>query len=58
MSWNVEHFKNADSRVDRVVDLLNDLSRDVFALYEVEGKEVFDDEVSDHGCLSMEVQKV
>jgi Endonuclease/Exonuclease/phosphatase family len=41
-SWNVEHFKNPDSRVDRVVDFLNGLSPDVFALYEVEGKEVFD----------------
>jgi hypothetical protein len=42
VSWNVEHFRNPDSRVDRVVDFLNDLSPDVFALYEVEGKEVFD----------------
>ena len=41
-SWNVEHFKNPDSRVDRVVDFLANLTPDVFALYEVEGKEVFD----------------
>jgi hypothetical protein len=42
-SWNVEHFRNPDSRVDRVVDFLVDLGPpDVFALYEVEGKEVFD----------------
>jgi hypothetical protein len=41
-SWNVEHFKNPDSRVDRVVGFLADLSPDVFGLYEVEGKEVFD----------------
>lgn len=42
VSWNVEHFRNPDSRVDRVVDFLNDHGPpDVFALYEVEGKEVF-----------------
>lgn len=42
-SWNVEHFRNPDSRLDRVVDFLVDLGPpDVFALYEVEGKEVFD----------------
>lgn len=42
-SWNVEYFRNPDSRVDRVVDFLVDLGPlDVFALYEVEGKEVFD----------------
>jgi hypothetical protein len=46
-SWNVEHFRNPDSRVDRVVDFLVDLGPpDVFALYEVEGKEVFDALVS------------
>ena len=43
VSWNVEHFRNPDSRVDRVVDFLNDSGPpDVFALYEVEGKEVFE----------------
>jgi len=42
-SWNVEHFSNPDSRVDRVIDFLVDLGPpDVFALYEVEGKEVYD----------------
>ncbi len=40
-SWNVEHFKNDLSRVTRVVDFVNDQRPDVFALYEVEGKEVF-----------------
>ena len=46
-SWNVEHFRNPDSRVDRVVDFLVNLGPpDVFALYEVEGKEVFDALVS------------
>jgi hypothetical protein len=46
-SWNVEHFRNPDSRVERVVDFLVDLGPpDVFALYEVEGKEVFDALVS------------
>ena len=40
-SWNVEHFKNALSRVSDVVALLATLNPDVFALYEVEGKDVF-----------------
>lgn len=42
VSWNVEHFKNQGSRVADVVALLSSLKPDVFALYEVEGKDVFD----------------
>ncbi|MGH3690500.1 MAG: endonuclease/exonuclease/phosphatase family protein [Microbacterium sp.] len=49
-SWNVEHFANPGSRVDRVVTFLSGLDSgrgpDVFALYEVEGKEVFDELVT------------
>lgn len=46
-SWNVEHFENVSSRVDRVVTFLTNLpSLDVFALYEVEGAEVFGELVS------------
>jgi hypothetical protein len=43
-SWNVEHFKSqgVSSRVEDVVELLAEQRPDVFALYEVEGKEVFD----------------
>lgn len=40
-SWNVEHFKNAPGRVSDVIALLASLNPDVFALYEVEGKDVF-----------------
>ena len=40
-SWNVEHFKNQGSRVDRVVQFLAAQHPDVFALYEVEGADVF-----------------
>jgi len=40
-SWNVEHFKNAPTRVADVIALLASLNPDVFALYEVEGKDVF-----------------
>lgn len=40
-SWNVEHFKNDLTRVARVVDFVNQQNPDVFALYEVEGSEVF-----------------
>jgi endonuclease/exonuclease/phosphatase family metal-dependent hydrolase len=42
VSWNVEHFKKDDARVARVISLLEKQDPDVFALYEVEGKEVFD----------------
>jgi len=40
-SWNVEHFKDEPERVARVVDFLKEQDPDVFALLEVEGKEVF-----------------
>lgn len=44
-SWNVEHFKGegADApRVERVIEFLAQQKPDLFALYEVEGKQVFD----------------
>jgi len=43
-SWNVEHFRSQGvlSRVEEVVRFLADQRPDVFALYEVEGREVFD----------------
>jgi endonuclease/exonuclease/phosphatase family metal-dependent hydrolase len=46
-SWNVKHFKYKKKskvdkkRIDRVVKFLNDQDPDVFALYEVTGKEIF-----------------
>jgi exonuclease III len=40
-SWNVEHFKGDPARVATVVAFLRQQDPDVFALYEVEGKEVF-----------------
>jgi endonuclease/exonuclease/phosphatase family metal-dependent hydrolase len=42
-SWNVEHFRSQGtrSRVEEVVAFLAGQNPDVFALYEVEGKEVF-----------------
>lgn len=43
-SWNVEHFKGDGSdalRVDRVVQFLADIDPDIFALFEVEGAQVF-----------------
>jgi hypothetical protein len=45
-SWNVKHFGGNPQRVKRVIDFLNAQSPDVFALYEVEGKEVFTELVS------------
>jgi hypothetical protein len=41
LSWNVEHFKNEGARVERIVGKLAEQNPDVFALYEVEGAEVF-----------------
>ncbi len=42
VSWNVEHFKGeVKKRVDDVTEQIKKLNPDVFALYEVEGKEVF-----------------
>lgn len=42
VSWNVEHFRDGDpARITRVFQLLNQQQPDVFALYEVEGSEVF-----------------
>ena len=43
VSWNVRHFKSGGttSRVDEVVAFVDEQKPDVFALYEVEGKDVF-----------------
>lgn len=41
-SWNVEHFRNDAGRVRRVVTFLGAQKPDVFALLEVEGKDVYD----------------
>lgn len=41
VSWNVEHFKGDPNRTKRVIDFLSTKKPDVFALLEVEGKEVF-----------------
>lgn len=40
-SWNVEHFKDDLSRVDRVVDFLKAQKADIVTLFEVEGKHVY-----------------
>ncbi|MDH4273053.1 MAG: endonuclease/exonuclease/phosphatase family protein [Candidatus Aminicenantes bacterium] len=40
-SWNVEHFKDDDTRVKRVIKFLQAQNPDVFGLLEVEGREVF-----------------
>ena len=45
LSWNVEHFKkvqgNHAQRLQRIVNTIKAEDPDVFALYEVEGKDVF-----------------
>lgn len=45
-SWNVEHFWGETERVKRVVDLIKSKDPDVFALFEVRGKQVFTDLMS------------
>jgi len=40
-SWNVKHFKSGKARVDLAVSFLKNQDPDVFALYEVFGKDVF-----------------
>ena len=45
-SWNVKHFKGDPTRVSRVVSFLKQQDPDVFALYEVTGKEVFSEMMS------------
>lgn len=41
-SWNVEHFKDDPTRIDRVIAFLAATKPDIFGLYEVEGARVFD----------------
>lgn len=40
-SWNIEHFRGKEKRTDRIIKFLEQQSPDIFALLEVEGKEVF-----------------
>ena len=40
-SWNVEHFKNNPDRIKLVIGFLEKQKPDVFALYEVESKDVY-----------------
>lgn len=45
-AWNVEHFKDDPERVKRVIGFMKAQRPDVFALFEVEGKTVFNELVS------------
>ena len=40
-SWNVKHFRYDSNRMRSVVSFLKEQNPDIFALYEVTGKEVF-----------------
>jgi hypothetical protein len=44
-SWNVKHFKSAQVNVDRAISFLKKQDADVFALYELYGKDVFSEVV-------------
>jgi endonuclease/exonuclease/phosphatase family metal-dependent hydrolase len=48
LSWNVEHFKDdpTPTRVKKVVDFMKLQNPDVFGIFEVEGKTIFDALVS------------
>ena len=46
LSWNVENFHSDPTRVPRVVNFIVDQNPDVFALYEVKGRQVFEDVVA------------
>ncbi len=56
-SWNVEHFSGKPERVDRVVKLLALKDPDIFAIYEVYGRTVFNslmDQMSSHNFFLTE----
>ncbi len=40
-SWNVEHFTNAPDRVRENIEFIQQSNPDVFAIFEVQGKQVF-----------------
>jgi hypothetical protein len=48
LSWNIEHFKDdpTPTRVNKVVDFVKLQNPDVFGIFEVEGKTIFDALVS------------
>ena len=61
-SWNVEHFKQDPTRVDRVIDFVAAQNPDMLALCEVESKEAAKDkwieDHSDHSLLFLGIQQV
>ena len=44
LSWNIEHFKDdpTTQRINRIVDRVKEQNPDVFGIFEVEGKTIFD----------------
>jgi hypothetical protein len=56
-SWNVENFHGEPSRVERIVALLAEKDPDIFAIYEVRGRAVFDqlmDKMTSHSFFLTE----
>lgn len=47
LSWNVEHFKLPDTDEQKVAEHIKSFNPDVFAVYEVEGKDVYSFMVKD-----------
>ena len=54
-SWNVKHFKSGQARVDRALSFLEKQKPDVFAIYEVFGKEVFSELVRQFSGYSFQI---
>jgi hypothetical protein len=42
LSWNIRHLRDSPGRIDAVVKYIQKWDPDVFGLYEIEGKQVFD----------------
>ena len=62
LCWNVEHFSGTKggarkNRIKRVAELVEDYQVDVFAIMEVEGKEVFDQMVTTFPNYSFTITK-
>ncbi|MBI9067259.1 MAG: endonuclease/exonuclease/phosphatase family protein [Salinivirgaceae bacterium] len=60
LSWNVEHFKKSSNdhvnqRVKRITQAIMKEDPDVFAIYEVEGKDIFEEMVKNFSAYSFHI---
>ncbi len=54
-SWNVKNFKSNQARVDRAISFLKKQDADIFALYELSGKDVFLELVNQFSGYSFQI---